>query len=427
MTANKSVAIEVEHLSKQYVVGRNHSAAETFREAVTRVFTNPFRNFARGQALGEREKFWALKDVSFEIARGEVVGIIGRNGAGKSTLLKILSRITDPTAGLVRIRGRVASLLEVGTGFHAELTGRENIYLNGAILGISRSDVRRQFDDIVAFAEIEKFIDTPVKRYSSGMYLRLAFAVASHLEPDILFVDEVLAVGDASFQAKCLNRLSDVGKAGRTILFVSHNLGAIQELCTSAILFEHGRVAFIGAPANAIMQYTSSFKNPAAATLPVSGPLADDLEIRKLDVLQDGEFKVVLSSKKPTAIRVLGVVSRAFRDLDLAIGIFRNGIRLFSCFDAPPGTGIRAGPFTAEYLLPKYVFRPGRYAISFGARRNDGADWLWAPDIYCFDVAEEWDAVVRQRDEGVALVTYESQRIQNEAHGRSAIGRTPAA
>lgn len=201
------------------------------------------------------EDFWALKNVSFEVKQGEVVGIIGRNGAGKSTLLKILSQITEPTEGRVRIRGRVASLLEIGTGFHPELTGHENIFVNGAILGMTRDEVRRKFDEIVAFAEIEKFLDTPVKRYSSGMYVRLAFAVAAHLEPEILLVDEVLAVGDAGFQKKCLGKIGDVAKNGRTVLFVSHNMAAVQGLCRRALVFDCGRGLFDGNPAEAIIRY----------------------------------------------------------------------------------------------------------------------------------------------------------------------------
>jgi lipopolysaccharide transport system ATP-binding protein len=207
---------------------------------------------------GEVEEFWALQNVSFEVKRGEILGIIGRNGAGKSTLLKILSRITEPTRGRVVIRGRVASLLEVGTGFHPELTGRENIYLNGAILGMSRAEIRRKFDEITAFAEVEKFLDTPVKRYSSGMYVRLAFAVAAHLEPEILIVDEVLAVGDAEFQNKCIGKMSDVAAVdGRTVLFVSHNMAAVQHLCQRAILLRNGKVTGNDAPATVISQYLS--------------------------------------------------------------------------------------------------------------------------------------------------------------------------
>ena len=213
MLTSESVAIKVEHLSKQYVIRGDRKRAESFREALTRAFTAPLRRSGADHAFAEREKFWALKDVSFEVARGEVVGIIGRNGAGKSTLLKILSRITEPTRGRIEIRGRVASLLEVGTGFHGELTGRENIYLNGAILGMTRAEISRKFDEIVGFAEVEKFIDTPVKHYSSGMYVRLAFAVAAHLDQDILFVDEVLAVGDAEFQRRCIDKMRDISKS----------------------------------------------------------------------------------------------------------------------------------------------------------------------------------------------------------------------
>src|SRR6185295_18826423 len=194
------------------------------------------------RARPENETIWALKDISFEVKRGEVLGIIGRNGAGKSTLLKILGRIAEPTRGRVTIRGRVASLLEVGTGFHPELTGRENIYLNGAILGMTQREIRKKFDEIVAFAEVEQFLDTPVKRYSSGMYVRLAFAVAAHLEPEILIIDEVLAVGDAQFQKKCLGKMEDVGKEGRTVLFVSHNMGAIKLLCSRAVILKQGQI-----------------------------------------------------------------------------------------------------------------------------------------------------------------------------------------
>jgi len=203
------------------------------------------------------EEFWALRDVNFEIKRGEVVGVIGRNGAGKSTLLKILSRITEPTTGKVEIRGRVASLLEVGTGFHPELTGRENVYLNGAILGMTRADIRRKFDQIVAFAEVEKFLDTPVKRYSSGMYVRLAFAVAAHLEPEILVVDEVLAVGDASFQRRCLGKMGEICEAGRTVLFVSHNMQSIRQLCNQAIWLDQGQVRAIGRSDEIVSEYLS--------------------------------------------------------------------------------------------------------------------------------------------------------------------------
>jgi ABC-type polysaccharide/polyol phosphate transport system ATPase subunit len=262
--------ITVENLSKCYVIEHSpgtqgHKPYTALREVIgdeVRNFTRKALSIARGQqtfSIREAEEFWALKDVSFEVQQGEVLGIIGRNGAGKSTLLKILSRITEPSDGRVTLRGRVASLLEVGTGFHPELTGRENIYLNGAILGMSRTEIRSKFDEIVAFAGVEKFLDTPVKRYSSGMYVRLAFAVAAHLEPEILLVDEVLAVGDAEFQKKCLGKIDDVSRReGRTVLLVSHNLAAVAEMANRALLLDTGSVAVDGSVAEAVSTYLSS-------------------------------------------------------------------------------------------------------------------------------------------------------------------------
>lgn len=232
--------IKVQGVGKEYRIGSQGSAYSTLRETLTTKLRSPL-NSLRGNKSADN-KIWALRDVNFEVNPGEVVGIIGRNGAGKSTLLKILSRITEPTTGQVELHGRVGSLLEVGTGFHPELSGRENIYLNGAVLGMQRAEIARKFDDIVAFAEVEKFIDTPVKRYSSGMYVRLAFAVAAYLEPEILLVDEVLAVGDASFQRKCLDRMKDVGQHGRTVLFVSHNMPAVTRLCDRTILLDEGTI-----------------------------------------------------------------------------------------------------------------------------------------------------------------------------------------
>jgi len=256
------VIISVENLGKKYRIAHQAERQRyvALRDVIAGKFKGLFQN--RKSKIGNQklvEDFWALKDVSFEVKQGEVVGIIGRNGAGKSTLLKILSRITEPTTGRVHLRGRVASLLEVGTGFHPELTGRENIYLNGAILGMSRAEIRKKFDEIVAFAEVEKFLDTPVKRYSSGMYVRLAFAVAAHLEPEILIVDEVLAVGDAQFQKKCLGKMSEVASGGRTVLFVSHNMDAVSRLCNSAIILGKGCKEFDGSTEQAVQKYLASF------------------------------------------------------------------------------------------------------------------------------------------------------------------------
>jgi lipopolysaccharide transport system ATP-binding protein len=264
------VMIHAEGLGKKYVIG--HEAERERYTALRDVAARAARNVwkrtidaVRGRAIvrGEAtEEFWALKDVSFEVKRGEVLGIIGRNGAGKSTLLKILSRITEPTEGRVTVAGRVASLLEIGTGFHPEFTGRENIYLNGAILGMSRSEIRRKFDEIVDFSGVEKFMDTPVKRYSSGMYVRLAFAVAAHLEPEILIVDEVLAVGDAEFQKKCLGKMDQVATGGRTVLFVSHNLGAVRALCQNGLYLRGGSVERIGPIAATLADYSRSQVSP---------------------------------------------------------------------------------------------------------------------------------------------------------------------
>jgi lipopolysaccharide transport system ATP-binding protein len=258
--------IRVDRLSKKYILGHQQqgkAGQKTLRDAMVdgaeAMRSRLLKPANRNSSKPTREEFWALKDVSFEIKQGDRVGIIGRNGAGKSTLLKILSRITEPTTGRISINGRVASLLEVGTGFHPELTGRENIYLNGAVLGMSKAEIRKKFDEIVAFAEVEKFLDTPVKRYSSGMYVRLAFAVAAYLEPEILIVDEVLAVGDAQFQKKCLGKMQDVSKEdGRTVLFVSHNMDAIQRLCSHCVMLERGQLIAQGDTASIVVRYLSN-------------------------------------------------------------------------------------------------------------------------------------------------------------------------
>lgn len=252
--------IRVENLSKQYVMGVQSKPYATLRESLVETARAPLKAMRRNGA-DRKNAFWALNDVSFEVYPGEVIGIVGRNGAGKSTLLKILSRITEPTRGKVELYGRIGSLLEVGTGFHPELSGRENVFLNGAILGMSRHEIARKFDEIVAFAEVESFLDTPVKHYSSGMYTRLAFAVAANLEPEVLIVDEVLAVGDAAFQKKCLGKMKDVSAAGRTVLFVSHNMSAVTQLCTHGIMLKNGVVEYKGLTANVVEKYLSDTAN----------------------------------------------------------------------------------------------------------------------------------------------------------------------
>ena len=285
-------AILVENLGKRYQIGtRQHY--QTFRDTLAKWASAPYRRL-RGQSVAKpkQESFWALKDVTFEVKPGEVIGIIGRNGAGKSTLLKILSRITEPTNGHVRIRGRVGSLLEVGTGFHPELTGRENVFLNGAILGMGKVEIKRKFDEIVAFAEIDQFLDTPVKHYSSGMYMRLAFAVAANLEPEILVVDEVLAVGDSAFQKKCLGKMSDVAAAGRTVLFVSHSLVSVNALCTRAILLHQGNVLKDGNAPDVVGEYVALGRNHTGEVLwmsPDDAPGGDRLRLRGVRIISQGQ------------------------------------------------------------------------------------------------------------------------------------------
>ena len=249
--------IKVENISKQYKLGTRNAAYTTLREAVSRVARSP-RDLFSSKNSDEKNSFWALQDVSFEVKPGEIVGIIGRNGAGKSTLLKILARVTEPTRGRIELFGHANSLLEVGTGFHPELTGRENIFVNGAILGMKNSVIKKMFDEIVAFAEVEKFLDTAVKHYSSGMYMRLAFSVAAHLNPDILIIDEVLSVGDAQFQKKCLGKVQDIATAGRTVLFVSHNMAAVENLCGRGVVLEKGKVIFEGEKSAAVSHYLES-------------------------------------------------------------------------------------------------------------------------------------------------------------------------
>lgn len=306
------VVIRAEGLGKRYDLG--HAAEReryvALRDVLARGASGMLRRTAdmlRGRAVipGDAvEEFWALREVGFEVKRGEVLGIIGRNGAGKSTLLKILSRITEPSEGRVTIKGRVASLLEVGTGFHPELTGRENIFLNGAILGMTRAEIRRKFDEIVAFAEIERFLDTPVKRYSSGMYVRLAFAVAAHLEPEILVIDEVLAVGDADFQKKCLGKMGEVSRRqGRTVLFVSHSMGAVVSLCGSALLLNAGRVVSAGDAERVVQSYAAGVLETGRITFPVhpNGPCITAVNI-DIEGLRDGNLSASIEFSSPYSI-----------------------------------------------------------------------------------------------------------------------------
>jgi len=330
------------------------------------------------------EEFWALRDVSFQINHGDVVGIIGRNGAGKSTLLKLLSRITEPTTGKIRLRGRVASLLEVGTGFHPELTGRENMFLNGAILGMGKAEISRKFDDIVAFAEVEKFLDTPVKRYSSGMYVRLAFAVAAHLEPEILIVDEVLAVGDASFQKKCLGKMQDVSKGGRTVLFVSHNMGAVTSLCKTGYWMQQGKLVKSGPARQIVDEYLSNNSETLKTVVDLSEARRSGDQGRRLKV-EKVEWLSGLPMQHGEKFSIRVHFSTRDRVEEIAIGIgFCNleGTRLLTYdSDFQDGRRLNVGPQTKGYVdivAPGFPLAPGLYNFAVGCRSGDafGLDFI---------------------------------------------------
>jgi lipopolysaccharide transport system ATP-binding protein len=333
-------------VGKEYRLGRRESY-KTLREAIVESITRPLRAFKRsnspenGRRNGEGETFWALKDVSFDVKQGEVLGVIGRNGAGKSTLLKIISRITAPTTGAVDVIGRVGSLLEVGTGFHPELTGRENVYLSGAILGMKRSEIVKKFDEMIAFAEIERFVDTPVKHYSSGMYLRLAFAVAAHLEPEILLVDEVLAVGDARFQRKCIDKMQDVGQHGRTVLFVSHNMPAIARLCKNAVLFEQGELKQFGPAVDVVGSYLQAGLGTTCVrewTDPQRMPGTDAVRLRAIRIRdEDMQIADAVDIRRPVGVELEYDVLRPGHIL-LPHYVMHNahGVIVFVGFDQDP-------------------------------------------------------------------------------------------
>lgn len=336
------------------------------------------------------DTFWALKDINFDVEQGEVVGIIGRNGAGKSTLLKILSEITEPTEGEIRIRGRVASLLEVGTGFHPELSGRENIYLNGAILGMTKDEIRRKFDEIVAFAEVERFLDTPVKRYSSGMHVRLAFAVAAHLEPEILLVDEVLAVGDSDFQKKCLGKMKDVSSHGRTVLFVSHNMGMIGELCQSCILIEEGKIKTSGKPEQVIFEYFSNTSHLTRWSF--RGGLAHDVLIEEIIINDNaGSSFVQVKPSEDIEIKVRGVCKQDIPDMKIAITISIHGMRVATLWDTEDFCPLRKGEFESKVTIPRYLLHPGEYIVGVGGDRQKVGYWFYGDNLVQMKIAEEWD------------------------------------
>jgi lipopolysaccharide transport system ATP-binding protein len=399
--------ITVENLSKSYLVGhrsadQGHKRYTALRDVIVdevRKFTRNAVNTVRGRqiVLGDQvEEFWALKDVSFEVKRGEVVGIIGRNGAGKSTLLKIMSRITEPTQGRVLLRGRVASLLEVGTGFHPELTGRENIYLNGAILGMTRAEIRRKFDEIVAFAEVEKFLDTPVKHYSSGMYVRLAFAVAAHLEPEILVVDEVLAVGDAEFQEKCLGKMKGVASSeGRTVLFVSHNMAAVQQLCHNALWLDHGGARKIGPTAQVVQAYSGSVRDATRSGVLSTGRLTGDGQVKLLSYeVTDahGRSNSPPGTKEDVLIHVRIEARNRIAKPAYGISIVNERGVLMTCVNtvelAVTQPELPEGESTICVRIKRTNFLPGYYTASFWVMNPQTHIYAMTEDAIVFEIAQ---------------------------------------
>ena len=369
-------AISVEGISKEYLLGSEQIGQQSFREMIVGSLTTPFRKFKRLSGQDEeQERFWALKDVSFEVEQGEIVGVIGRNGAGKSTLLKILSRITTPTEGTIRYRGRLASLLEVGTGFHPELTGRENIYLNGAILGMSKSQVSSQLDKIVEFSNLRTYLDTPVKRYSSGMYVRLAFSVAAHLDPDILIIDEVLAVGDIGFQQRCLGKMKDVADDGRTVIVVSHNMSTISSLCESGIFLDQGVAQEKCDVEAAIQLYTKSIREQRIGSMsswPFNG--IGTVKLNQIKVFGPNGMPDVAHVNGNLAIELELVVEERCDNVILAIGIYdalRNRVGLVDSAIHGKRFQLEAGINNVSCDLKSIPLCPGSYQINFSARKNE--------------------------------------------------------
>ena len=417
--------IEVEGLSKRYQLGvlSHQSLRKEIQSGWARLRGKEDPNScivdpARGR-VDAPDVLWALKGVSFAVGRGDVVGIVGRNGAGKSTLLKILSRVTTPTEGVVKLRGHVASLLEVGTGFHPELTGRENVFLNGAILGMRRGEIERKLDEIIAFAEVERFVDTPVKRYSSGMYVRLAFSVAAHLEPEILIVDEVLAVGDVQFQRKCLGKMGNVARAGRTVLFVSHNLGAVRNLCSRVLLFENGRLTFDGPVEEGLEEYESTFsgQDGLASDTRFSGALAGGVQLDRLTCIQGGAAVSVLDPLAPFRIELHGTARQPFPALEIKLAVFRDGMHIASCFDAPQESPMKAGWFVSRFEIPANVFLPGRYTLGVGAIAS-ATEWMWGSDVAALEFADRVREAAHDRKRGVMAIPYSVERLQQAGGDR---------
>jgi lipopolysaccharide transport system ATP-binding protein len=403
--------IKVDQLSKQYHLSA-HASHMTLRESLMAMVQAPLARL-RSVPRPAESSIWALKDVSFEVRPGEVVGIIGRNGAGKSTLLKILSRITEPTRGQAWIRGRVGSLLEVGTGFHHELTGRENIYLSAAVLGMKKSEIKRQFDEIVAFSEVEKFIDTPIKHYSSGMHLRLGFAVAAHLEPEILIIDEVLAVGDARFQRKCLDKMQDVGKEGRTVLFVSHNMAAITRLCDRTLLLNEGRVLADGPSHQVVGTYLNSGMGTTASRVWPDAAKAPGNEVVRLRAMrvrsEDGTVSEAVDIRRPVHLEVEFEVLKGEYVLIPNLGVYNEeGACVFLTHDSDAEWRRRVRPpghYVSTAIIPGNFLAEGSFVVGVAVSQHVPSVVLHAHfgDAVAFQVMDNTDGDAARGDFGGPL------------------------
>jgi lipopolysaccharide transport system ATP-binding protein len=418
-------AIRVENLSKQYKIAtRMDGAYRTLRETIEDIAAAPLHRLTRrargrgedgrtGSANSSNRDFWALKDVSFEVEPGEVVGIIGRNGAGKSTLLKILSRITEPTSGRAEFRGRLGSLLEVGTGFHPELTGRENVYLNGSILGMSRQEIDRQFDEIVRFSEIGEFLDTPVKRYSSGMYVRLAFAVAVHLEPEILVIDEVLAVGDATYQKRCIDRMYKIARSGRSVLFVSHNMDLIPRLCEKVVWLERGRIAAVGAADGVVKAYLQSMTEDSDDADLSSRWRTGDGRARFTHVWligANGQPRGIHPSGEDLGVRIRVHSQARISNAALAVNVMTlGGTRIHSGWTREVGYPVSLNQGVQEFQcdFQRVRLRPGQQ-VKIGLWMEAGSVVDSVPDALTFDVVsgQESRSTSTNRHQGVVLCDY---------------------
>ena len=419
--------IKVENLSKRYRLGELHRQTGSFREIITGSFRKAFRstslssNATRHPLCSKQSSHddyvWALRNVSFEVKRGEILGIIGRNGAGKSTLLKILSRITKPTEGKAKITGRVGSLLEVGTGFHPELTGRENIFLNGAILGMAKAEIKAKFKEIVDFAEINKFIDTPIKRYSTGMYVRLAFAVSAHLEPEILLVDEVLAVGDAEFQKKCIGKISDVAANKKTVLFVSHNLTTIEKLCQKVIVLKEGRIDFLGNVNEGIEHYfleEGKPKNGLDKNL-FSGTFYNTISITSIEL--NGNCAGSICNFSPSdgiSFKLNGYAYKNISQCTFFIAIEQKGIRIATLRDTDNEKQLNKGVFCSEVSIPPFLLRPGAYSFSAGVTSHKLKMWLWGRDLGKFSIKRQWNKHYKEDEDGIINIPFSGKRTQLE-------------